>query len=178
MHNLQKLVVIGCAGTGGPAAMLAKTLAPELQVTVIREEENFLTRCATPYIASGDVTVDSSVKDDQILLSKGITLVDSKATAIDREAKRVTTADAASYGYDKLVLAVGARATIPKIAGADLTGVFVIRTSRDATDILTWINTRRVRRAMVVGAGAGQRKSRCTSLRCSTTHSLQHLTRI
>jgi len=154
MNQIKKLVVIGCAGTGGPAAMLAKTLAPEIEVIVIREEENFLTRCATPYIASGDVTVDSSVKDDQILLSKGITLVDSKAIAIDREAKRVTTADGTSYRYDKLVLAVGATATMPKIAGADLTGVFVLRTSRNATDILTWINTRRVRRAIVVGAGA------------------------
>jgi NADH oxidase (H2O2-forming) len=154
MERLQKLVVIGCAGTGGPAAMLAKTLAPEVEVTVIREEENFLTRCATPYIASGDVTVDSSVKDDQILLGKGITLVDSPATAIDREAKNVLVANGTSYGYDRLLLAMGARATVPKIAGADLPGVFVIRTSRDATNILTWINTRRVRRAIVVGAGA------------------------
>ena len=154
MKELQKLVVIGCGGTGGPAAILAKALAPEIEVTLIREEENFLTRCATPYIAGGEATVEASVKDDQVLLSKGITLVDSKATAVDKKAKSVVVADGTSYRYDKLVLAMGARATVPRIPGADLSGVFVIRTSRDATDILTWINTRRVKRAIIVGAGA------------------------
>ena len=41
----RKIVVIGCGGMGGLAAMMAKALDPSLDVTVIREEENFLTRC-------------------------------------------------------------------------------------------------------------------------------------
>ena len=154
MDKVERIVVIGCAGVGGPAAMMTKTLAPEVEVTVIREEENFVTRCATPYIASGDVTVDSSVKDDGILADKGIRLVDQRATRIDRAAKQVVAADGNTYGYDKLVLAAGARAVIPPIEGADLKGVYVLRTSRDATNILQWINDRRVRQAIVIGAGA------------------------
>ncbi|MCD6287947.1 MAG: FAD-dependent oxidoreductase [Candidatus Hydrogenedentes bacterium] len=151
---MDKIVVVGCAGTGGPAAMMLKTLAPDIEVTVIREEENFLTRCATPYIANGDVTVDSSVKDDTLLLNKGITLVDQKAIRIDRAAKQVVTDDGSAYTYDKLVLATGARAVVPPIEGANLNGVHVLRTSRDATSILKKINDDRVRQAIVIGAGA------------------------
>ncbi len=39
-----KLVIVGCSGSGGPAAMLAKKLMPEVDVTVIRKEEFFIVR--------------------------------------------------------------------------------------------------------------------------------------
>ena len=44
MNKGEKLVVIGCGGVGGPAAMLAKKLMPEVDVTVIREEKRFIVR--------------------------------------------------------------------------------------------------------------------------------------
>ena len=44
MEKGEKLVVIGCGGVGGPAAMLAKRLMPEVNVTVIREEDRFIVR--------------------------------------------------------------------------------------------------------------------------------------
>ncbi len=44
MEKGEKLVVIGCGGVGGPAAMLAKKLMPEVDVTVIREERRFIVR--------------------------------------------------------------------------------------------------------------------------------------
>ena len=44
MEKGEKLVVIGCGGVGGPAAMLAKKLMPEVEVTVIREERRFIVR--------------------------------------------------------------------------------------------------------------------------------------
>jgi D-arabinose 1-dehydrogenase-like Zn-dependent alcohol dehydrogenase len=44
MQNGEKLVIIGCGGAGGPAAMLARKLMPEVDVTVIREEKRFIVR--------------------------------------------------------------------------------------------------------------------------------------
>jgi D-arabinose 1-dehydrogenase-like Zn-dependent alcohol dehydrogenase len=44
MKTGEKLVVIGCGGVGGPAAMLSKKLMPGVEVTVIREEERFIVR--------------------------------------------------------------------------------------------------------------------------------------
>jgi hypothetical protein len=42
MKKGDRLVIIGMGGVGGPAAMLAKRLMPEVDVTVIREEERFI----------------------------------------------------------------------------------------------------------------------------------------
>ncbi len=44
MKKGEKLVVIGCGGVGGPAAMLTKKLMPHVEVTVIREEKRFIVR--------------------------------------------------------------------------------------------------------------------------------------
>ncbi|MDI6886903.1 MAG: hypothetical protein QMD22_11315, partial [archaeon] len=64
MSKIHKLVIVGCAGMGGPAAMMTKRMDPMVDVTLIREEENFLTRCAVPYISVEQATVEASVKDD------------------------------------------------------------------------------------------------------------------
>jgi D-arabinose 1-dehydrogenase-like Zn-dependent alcohol dehydrogenase len=44
MEKGEKLVVIGCGGAGGPAAMLAKKLMPDINVTIVRKEERFIVR--------------------------------------------------------------------------------------------------------------------------------------
>lgn len=44
MEKGERLVVIGCSGAGGPAAMMAKKLMPEVDVTVLREERSFIVR--------------------------------------------------------------------------------------------------------------------------------------
>jgi len=156
MNVPKRIVVIGCSGAGALAARTLKRLNPSLHLTIIRqqEEKGLLTRCATPYIASGNVMVDASYKDDKIFLDQDIKLVNVKAVGIDRTAKLVTTDDGKTYPYDKLVLATGATPVIFPIPGIDLTGVFTLRTSGDAVNILNWINSRRVRNAVIIGAGA------------------------
>ncbi len=44
MNKGDKLVVVGCSGAGGPAAIMAKKLMPEVDVTVIRKEPHFIVR--------------------------------------------------------------------------------------------------------------------------------------
>lgn len=44
MEKGEKLVVIGCGGVGGPAAMLSKKLMPDVDVSIIRKEERFIVR--------------------------------------------------------------------------------------------------------------------------------------
>ena len=62
-------------------------------MTIIREEENFLVRCAVPYICAGDCTVQASVKDESVFHKAGTKLVVMKATGIDRTSKTVTVED-------------------------------------------------------------------------------------
>ncbi len=135
---------------------MMKKLKPSLEVTIIREpqEKGLLTRCAPHYICCGDVMVDPSYKDDSIFTEKGIRLVNVTAVGIDREKRKVTTSDGNTYPYDKLVLAVGAKPVMPPIPGIDLPGIFTLRTSGDAVNILNWINSKRVKNVVLLGAGA------------------------
>ncbi|MBE0517484.1 MAG: FAD-dependent oxidoreductase [Methanophagales archaeon] len=154
MSKINKLVIIGCAGMGGPAAMMTKRMDPTVDVTVIREEEHFLTRCAVPFIAVEHATVAASVKDDGMFHAAGVKLVNVPATSINRKEKTVTTADGAVYPYNKLILATGGKAIIPPIPGVDLAGVFTVRWSSDAVTIRNWLKEKKVRTAVVYGAGA------------------------
>lgn len=155
MQKVKNVVVIGCSGTGALAAVTLKKLRPDINVTVIREpdEKGLLTRCATPYICCGDVMVHPSYKNDSMFTKPGIALVNSKAVALDKSARKVTTADGRDYAYDILVLATGANPVLPPIDGIRLPGVFALRKSGDATAILNWMNTNRVQSAVMLGAG-------------------------
>ena len=156
MGDVKKIVVIGPSGAGAMAAKMIKKIDASVDVTILRkeDEEGLLTRCATPYVVSGDVMVDPCFKDDKEFLDLGIKLVTSEATKIDRKAKNVITKDGSSYAYDKLILAMGASPVLFPIPGIDLKGVFTLRTAGDAIRMWDWINTQRVRNLVVIGAGA------------------------
>lgn len=44
MEKGERLVIVGRGGVGGPAAMLSRKLMPEIDVTIISEEERFIVR--------------------------------------------------------------------------------------------------------------------------------------
>jgi D-arabinose 1-dehydrogenase-like Zn-dependent alcohol dehydrogenase len=44
MKKGERLVIIGCGGVGAPAAMLSRKLMPDVEVTIIREEREFIVR--------------------------------------------------------------------------------------------------------------------------------------
>jgi len=73
MDKLIRVVVIGCSGAGALAARMLKNLAPSVDVTTIREEEEqgLLTRCATPYICFGHVLSYQVLSGGNCSLEKG-----------------------------------------------------------------------------------------------------------
>ena len=74
------------------------------------------------------------------------------ATGLDRQRKLVRLADGTALPYAKLLIATGAKARPWPGAGADLGGLFTIRTLEDARHLRTAL-ARRPRRVLVVGAG-------------------------
>jgi 3-phenylpropionate/trans-cinnamate dioxygenase ferredoxin reductase subunit len=81
----------------------------------------------------------------------GVELVHGRAVAIDRTNRRVTLEHGAAVDYEHLVLAVGAHNRALPVPGADLDGVFGLRTLADADLITSRLQT--AADVVVVGAG-------------------------
>ena len=76
------------------------------------------------------------LKRDQFYTDKKIDLrLGTSVTAIDRKAHTVTLSAGESLPYDKLVIATGARARRLTVPGADLDGVFYLRSLADSQAI-------------------------------------------
>jgi 3-phenylpropionate/trans-cinnamate dioxygenase ferredoxin reductase subunit len=77
-------------------------------------------------------------------------LLETPATALDAGAHSVTT-EAGSFHYDKLLIATGATPRRLRVPGADLEGVYALRTLRDSQAIRA--AARSAEHAVVVGGG-------------------------
>lgn len=80
-----------------------------------------------------------------------ISLVHGHASAIDRSNQRVQIKSGQSFEYDHLVLATGAQNRRLPVSGAELDGVFGLRTVDDADTLIHELD--KVRNIVIVGAG-------------------------
>jgi nitrite reductase (NADH) large subunit len=69
---------------------------------------------------------------------------------IDPQSKTAAADDGNTYAYDKLLLATGGNAIIPKIPGVDKEGISPLKTMQDAENIYNFKGNR----AVVIGAGS------------------------
>ncbi|CAG8467315.1 11383_t:CDS:2 [Funneliformis caledonium] len=74
-----------------------------------------------------------------------------KATKIDTTTKCVISASGISVPYDTCILSTGSYAFVPPIPGWDKPGVFVYRTIKDLTDIISY--SKNSKRGAVIGGG-------------------------
>ncbi|GAB3666982.1 nitrite reductase large subunit NirB [Actinocorallia lasiicapitis] len=116
------------------------------KITVIGEE----TRTAydrvalTTYLEGADLAYPGHGPEVRVVTGEQV-------TAIDREARRVTTDTGQVIGYDVLVLATGSSPFVPPVEGKDLPGVFVYRTIDDLDAIRAYAAGRAS--GVVVGGG-------------------------
>lgn len=84
--------------------------------------------------------------------ANGVTaLLGHPVTALDRQAKTVTTADARVIPYDRLVLATGSRPIVPPMKGLELPGVFTLRRLDDVERVRDFLRDKN--EVTVVGGG-------------------------
>lgn len=73
------------------------------------------------------------------------------AVALDPAGKTVTLSDDQAVGYDKLLIATGGKARFLDLPGADLPGIFTLRTIDDSRSIQ--MAGEKARHAAIIGAG-------------------------
>ena len=96
--------------------------------------------------AKAYVHPDGFYEEQEIELVTGVTV-----TAIDPGASRVTLHDGRTVGYDRLLIATGAEPRRLHVPGADLDGVYYLRTLADCDLLRARLDTGG--RVVVVGAG-------------------------
>ena len=135
---------------------------PEGRITVYQEEpEPSISECGLPYLLSGVVEERDELvaRTTEKFAEQGIeVLVRHRVEKIDPENKKLSVSrleDGETFedSYDRLILATGARAVLPPIAGAGLDGVFVLRFLTDSDEVMRYVGERSPKRAVVVGGG-------------------------
>jgi CoA-dependent NAD(P)H sulfur oxidoreductase len=156
------LVIVGGVAAGTKAASRARRVDPEGRITVYQEEpEPSISECGLPYLLSGVVEERDELvaRTTEKFAEQGIeVLVRHRVEKIDPENKKLSVSrleDGETFedSYDRLILATGARAVLPPIAGAGLDGVFVLRFLTDSDEVMRYVGERSPKRAVVVGGG-------------------------
>jgi NADPH-dependent 2,4-dienoyl-CoA reductase/sulfur reductase-like enzyme len=127
-----RIVIIGAALAGGSAALALREQGYDGELTIIGEEPH------RPYerpplskaILLGDAEEPDWVGDTDFWTSAATLLTRTTATAIDRE-RKIVSAGGQEHPYDKLVIATGCAPRRLDLAGADLDGIFTLRTFDD-----------------------------------------------
>ncbi len=157
-----RLVVVGGVAAGTKAASRAKRVAPEMEITVYQSEpEISISECGLPYFLSGVVEDRSRLvaRTPEDFAEKDIeVLVRHRVEGIAPESKKLTVrnlTDDTTFEdhYDRLIIATGASAVCPPIAGDDLPGVFNLRFLSDADGIMSYMGEHSSESAVVVGGG-------------------------
>ena len=131
------LVIIG-GGLGGAKAAEALRDRGYAGPIVLVSEENHLPYERPPlskdYLAGEKSLASFTTLDSDWYHDHDIDLrLGTRATAIDRSARRVLFADGASVPFGKVLLATGSRSRRPDLAGCDAAGVDYLRTVDDAS---------------------------------------------
>ncbi len=151
----KKLVVIG-NGMSGLRTIedLLELTNDKYDITIYGDEPHVnYNRIMLSYILSSEKTFEDTIINHQtwyeqnnITLNKG-----DKVISINKNEKTITSASGKVESYDKLLIATGSLAFIPKTTGSDLKNVIAFRTKADVDTILATINKSKT--AVVVGGG-------------------------
>ena len=143
------IVVIGNGVAGNNAASIAGKFNCEV---AILSEEAFpeYSACALPYYLSGEIARQRIfLNQDKRSSEDGIrTILGKKVERIHVENQEVVF-EGEGLHYDKLIIATGAEAIVPGIAGVDKAGVFTFKTLADVDKILAYDK----RTVAIIGSG-------------------------
>ena len=157
-----KLVIVGGVAGGASAAARARRLAEDAQIVLFeRGPEVSFANCGLPYYLGGEIADRQKllIVTSQQLRTRFKLDVRTRTSveSIDRARKVVRVRDLGGgreyeESYDKLILAPGAAPIVPDLPGADLPGVFTLRSLHDS-DRIKEVLDQNIARAIILGGG-------------------------
>jgi len=159
----RRIVIIGCGVSGTTAAFHARKTDRTASIVLLGDEKlPEYSRCGLPYAFSHVVpSLEALIGFDEAFYEQ-INRIDLrlgwKTTRIlvERqivEAVRPKDGSTETLEYDTLILTTGARPSTVPVPGADLKGVFTIRTMNDIQRLTDHLTENNAKRVAVIGAG-------------------------
>lgn len=153
------VVIIGAGHAGVALAASLKRIDPALGIAVINGEDDLPYQrppLSKAYLNGTTTAAQLALAPDSLFAEGGVALLSGLAADIDRRTRTVRLTDGRSIGYDRLVLASGARNRIPEIPGIEAPGllgkhVLGLRSKKDADRLKSALP--HLRHVTVVGAG-------------------------
>ncbi|THA41106.1 FAD-dependent oxidoreductase [Streptomyces sp. A1547] len=160
----ERLVVVGGDAAGMSAASQARRLKGPAELEIVAFERGHFTSysaCGIPYWIGGQVAGRDELiaRTPEEHRARDIDLrMRTEVVELDLAGGRVRARDLESgseswTGYDKLVLATGARPIRPRLPGIGAHGVHGVQTLDDGQRLADTLERTQGRRAVVVGAG-------------------------
>lgn len=144
------IVIVGAGECGTRAALAARQAGWEGEITLLGAEPGAPYERPPLSKPDADGAFVKEIVGRDMLADQGIAYRDGvTATALDTQAKTLTLSDGGTLGYDRLLLATGARPRPLPCEGGDKAHVF--RTRSDAERLFD--AARHGARAVIVGAG-------------------------
>ena len=148
------IVIVGMGVAGSTAAEAARKLDPKAYITIFNGEKDlFYYRIRLPEIVSGTLSLEKIIahpkewyQERQLEVRSG-----EKVAAIDTKEKTVRGSMGSRLKYDKLLIATGAESNRPPFPGANLEGVFAVRSLKDAWELSSYARDKK--QAVLIGGG-------------------------
>ena len=158
-----RIIIIGAVAAGTSAAAKARRNSEDAEI-VVYEKDRFISYsgCGMPYHISGIVekAEELTPRDPAFFKSKYNVDIQTRHEVLSVSpgekcvtVRNLATGDVFTDHYDKLVIATGARASIPPIKGADKPHVFTLRNVGDMLRIKAYIDGSHPKTAAIIGTG-------------------------
>ena len=117
-----KVVVVGAGYGGATAAKYIKLWAPEIDVTIVERNAEFISCPLSNLVIGGNTTIAELTFSYEGLKRRGITLVRDEVVAVDATKREVRLAGGSTLAYDRLIVSPGVEFmynTIPGLNNAE-----------------------------------------------------------
>jgi nitrite reductase (NADH) large subunit len=150
---MSNYAVIGCGVTGLAAVEAIRSIDPSGNIQMIGDDINgYYSRPGLAFLLTGEISESQIFPLGEDYLRKmNVKRMHARVDRIDSHLHQLNLADGMLLQYDRLLIATGAKAIMPKIPGIDLDGVLKLDNLEDARWILKHL--RKSRTGVVVGGG-------------------------
>ena len=145
------VVIVGGGPAGRVIVHILHAQKRGLSVTLIKDEDINVNRCAVPYGVSSTKPIEKFQIPNALVTDFGAELVIDRVEKISPVQKEVRTRKGKTFSYNHLVLATGSRPLVPSIPGVDAETVTPVRSLKDLSLLRQY--AAKGKQAVIVGGG-------------------------